>query len=49
MAAKPYDQLGIFAPLVAQMRKTVSLATIATKGIWESTVTDELWNLFATN
>ena len=42
MAAKPYDQLGISTPLVAQMRKTVSLATIDTKGIWEATVTTEL-------
>ena len=41
-----YDMCGIAAPLQAQLRKTVSIATQLCKGQFEADVDRDLWELF---
>ena len=46
LAAKPYDVVGISAPLIAQMRKSVSTGMKETQGVWEKEIPSGLWQVF---
>ena len=46
LGGKPYDQCGVTAPLMAQLRETVTVATVLTEGRYEKTIPQDLWDLF---
>ena len=48
LASQPYEFLGIQCSLLGQLRHTVSTAMKMTRGAWESTISEELWEFFCT-
>ena len=46
LASKTFDICGLAAPLISQIKKTVSKAIEETSGEWDSAINDDLWGLF---
>ena len=46
IASKTFDICGLVAPLISQVKKSVSKAIEQTSGEWDNEINDELWKLF---